>query len=193
MIAFKSVSRLPPGRIEPTHTLAACLITYWLHQMARCLLTRVPVGTGEQTNAHPSSQALAIAGGKGSQMPPGHTQTNGRFLRRHFAHTSRSSGLVKVEITGQSLPTVGPDIAPGAVAVGVGIVLVFLLLFFITVYYVNPLYKMLDALDNYRSFGRKYNYSFEGDDQLSELNSGIMELTEENRELSRRIKDLRDK
>ena len=85
------------------------------------------------------------------------------------------------------------SIIPGAVAVGVGIVLVFLLLFFISVYYVTPLYKMLDALDNYRSFRRKYNYSVEGDDQLAALNNGIMELTEENRELSRRIKDLRDK
>ena len=85
------------------------------------------------------------------------------------------------------------SIIPGAVAVGVGIVLVFLLLFFITVYYVNPLYKMLAALENYRTFRRKYNYNFEGDDQLSALNSGIMELTEENMTLSRRIKDLRDK
>ena len=85
------------------------------------------------------------------------------------------------------------SIIPGAVAVGVGIVLVLLLMFFISVYYVNPLYKMLDSLDNYRSFRRKYNYSFEGDDQLSELNSGIMELTEENRTLERRIKDIRDR
>jgi len=85
------------------------------------------------------------------------------------------------------------SIIPGAVAVGVGIVLVFLLMFFITVYYVNPLYKMLSALENYRSFRRKYSYSFEGDDQLSALNSEIAELTEENQTLSRRIKDLRDK
>ena len=85
------------------------------------------------------------------------------------------------------------SIIPGAVAVAVGIVLVLLLMFFISVYYVNPLYKMLDSLDNYRSFRRKYSYTFEGDDQLSALNSGIMELTEENRTLERRIKDIRDR
>ena len=85
------------------------------------------------------------------------------------------------------------SIIPGAVAVGVGIVLVLLLMFFISVYYVNPLYRMLDSLDNYRSFRRKYSYSFEGDDQLSALNTGIMELTEENRALERRIKDIRDR
>ena len=52
---------------------------------------------------------------------------------------------------------------------------------------------MLDGLDNYRSVGRKYMCSFDGDDQLSELNNGISELTEENRQLRRRIKDLKEK
>lgn len=85
------------------------------------------------------------------------------------------------------------SIIPSAVAVSVGILLVILLLFFILAYYVRPLYKMLDALDNYRSFNRKYNYTFEGDDQLSELNSGIMELTEENSQMRRRIKEIKYK
>ena len=85
------------------------------------------------------------------------------------------------------------SIIPGFVAVAVGIVLVFLLMFFITVYYVDPLYRMLEGLDNYRSFGRKYGFTFEGDDQLSQLNAGITELTEENRQLLRRIKDLKER
>lgn len=83
------------------------------------------------------------------------------------------------------------SIIPGAVAVAVGLLLVLLLLFFILVYYVNPLYKMLDGLDNYRSYNKKYNYTFEGDDELEELNTGITELTEENRQLSKRLKDLK--
>ena len=84
------------------------------------------------------------------------------------------------------------SIVPGIVAVGVGVMLVLLLMFFITSYYVNPLIRMLKGLDEYRSMGRRYNYSFEGDDQLSELNDGITELTEENRQYRRRIKQLKD-
>ena len=84
------------------------------------------------------------------------------------------------------------SIVPGVVAVSVGVVLVLLLMFFITVYYVNPVNKMLQGLDEYRSIGRKYNYTFEGDDQLSELNAGITELAEENRQLRRRVKLLRE-
>ena len=81
---------------------------------------------------------------------------------------------------------------PGIVAVGVGVVLVLLLMFFITSYYVKPLNKMLEGLDDYRSMGRRYGYTFEGDDQLSELNEGITELIEENRQYKRRIKMLKE-
>ena len=84
------------------------------------------------------------------------------------------------------------SIIPGIVAVGVGVILVLLLMFFITSFYVNPLNKMLSGLDEYRSMGRRYNYTFEGDDQLAELNEGIMELTEENRQYRRRIKLMKE-
>ena len=84
------------------------------------------------------------------------------------------------------------SIIPGIVAVGVGVILVLLLMFFITSFYVNPLNKMLEGLDEYRSMGRRYGYTFEGDDQLAELNEGIMELAEENRQYRRRIKLLKE-
>lgn len=84
------------------------------------------------------------------------------------------------------------SIIPGAVAVGVGILLVVMLLVFILIDYVNPLGKMLDGLDNYRTFNRKYNFSFEGDDELVELNGGISEIIEENRQLKQRLKEVKD-
>ena len=85
------------------------------------------------------------------------------------------------------------SIIPGIVAICVGLLLVLMLLFFVLVYYVNPIYKMLDSLSNYNSFGKKYNYSFDGDDQLSELNEDITNLVEENVQLRKRISDLRNK
>ena len=85
------------------------------------------------------------------------------------------------------------SIIPSAVAVSVGILLVLLLLFFILAYYVKPIYKMLDSLDNYRSFNRKHNYTFEGDDELTDLNAGILELTEENSQMRRRLKEIKSK
>ena len=84
------------------------------------------------------------------------------------------------------------SIIPVAVAVGVGVILVLLLMFFIITYYVNPLNRMLEGLDDYRSMGRRYGYTFDGDDQLAELNEGIAELTEENRQYRRRIKLLKE-
>jgi hypothetical protein len=85
------------------------------------------------------------------------------------------------------------SIIPGAVAVMVGLLLILMLLFFILAYYVNPIYKMLSGLNNYRSFNKKYTYTFEGDDQLAELNEGTTELTNENQQLRKRISDIRSK
>lgn len=83
-------------------------------------------------------------------------------------------------------------IVPGVVSVGAGLILVLLLLFFIMVYYVNPLYKMLSGVSNYENSGIKYRCNFDGNDELSALNLGISDLVEENIELKRRIKLLRE-
>ena len=42
------------------------------------------------------------------------------------------------------------SVIPGIVAVGVGLLLVVMLLFFLLTFYVDPLYRMLDGLDAYR-------------------------------------------
>ena len=83
------------------------------------------------------------------------------------------------------------SIIPGIVAVAVGLLLVVMLWLFILAFYVNPLYKMLDSLDGYRSYGKKYTYTFDGDDQLSKLNEGLAEVSNENQMLRKRLKDLK--
>ena len=84
------------------------------------------------------------------------------------------------------------SIIPGVVSVGAGLILIMLLFYFIMSYYVNPIYKMAAGLDHYRLSGRKHNYVFDGDDQLADINTGVTELIEENIELKRRIKFLRE-
>ena len=75
------------------------------------------------------------------------------------------------------------SIIPGVVSVGAGLLLIFLLMYFIMVYYVNPIYRMSAGIDNYKTLGKKYGYVFDGDDQLANINSGITEIIEENIEL----------
>lgn len=79
------------------------------------------------------------------------------------------------------------SIIPGMVAVAVGLLLVVMLLFFLVSNYANPVYHMLVSLRNYRDYGRDYTYSFDGDDQLSELNTSVRDLAEENKLLRKRI------
>ena len=84
------------------------------------------------------------------------------------------------------------SIIPGIVSVGAGLVLVLLLMFFIRSYYVSPVYRMLAALEDFTLRNQKYMCSFDGNDQMAALNSQITEVTEENVELRRRVKSLRD-
>ena len=84
------------------------------------------------------------------------------------------------------------SIIPGVVSVGAGLLLILLLLYFTMVYYVRPIYRMSDGLDNYRLSNRRYLYEFDGDDQLANINNGLTEIIDENVELKRRVKNLRD-
>ena len=84
------------------------------------------------------------------------------------------------------------SIIPGVVSVGAGLLLIMLLLFFTLVNYVRPIYRMTEGINAYRSSGRRYNFVFDGDDQLAEINSGVTEIIEENLELKTRIKALRE-
>lgn len=84
------------------------------------------------------------------------------------------------------------SIVPVIVSICVGLLLVMMLMFFILVYYVKPVNKMLASLQSYRSYNKKYTYTFDGDDQLSELNAGITELAAENQQLRARLSALRN-
>ena len=84
------------------------------------------------------------------------------------------------------------SIIPGVVSVGAGLLLILLLLYFTMVYYVRPIYRMSDGIDGYRLSGRRYLYEFDGDDQLANINTGLTEIIDENVELKRRVKNLRD-
>lgn len=85
------------------------------------------------------------------------------------------------------------SIIPGIVAVGVGLLLVVMLLFFLMAYYVTPIYKMLESINAYRTNAKRYTYEFDGDDQLSELNTALGEVCSENLQLRERIKALKSK
>lgn len=84
------------------------------------------------------------------------------------------------------------SIMPGIVSIGAGLLLIVLLFYFIMIYYVRPIYRMSDGIDGYRLSGRRHVYEFDGDDQLANVNAGVTELIDENVELKKRVKNLRD-
>ncbi len=84
------------------------------------------------------------------------------------------------------------SIMPGVVSVGAGLLLVFLLFFFTLVNYVRPIYRISDGIESYQKTGRKYGYTFDGDDQLANINAGVTDLIEENIELKMRVRALKE-
>lgn len=84
------------------------------------------------------------------------------------------------------------SIMPGLITVVAGLILLLLLLFYIMAYYVSPVRHMCISLENYLKKGVRYNFDFEGDDELKRLNSSILEVSEENVELRKRIKALKN-
>jgi hypothetical protein len=58
--------------------------------------------------------------------------------------------------------------------------------------YVRPIYRMSEGIDAYRASGRRHAYEMDSDDQLANVNAGVTELIEENLELKRRVKALKE-
>ena len=58
--------------------------------------------------------------------------------------------------------------------------------------YVRPIYRISEGIDSYRQSSRRYSYTMDGDDQLSNINNGVTELIEENLQLKHRVKALRE-
>lgn len=84
------------------------------------------------------------------------------------------------------------SIIPGVVSVAAGLLLICLLLFFTLTNYVRPIYRISEGIDNYRQSSRRHSYTMDGDDQLSNINTGVTELIEENLQLKYRLKALRE-
>ena len=84
------------------------------------------------------------------------------------------------------------SIIPGVVCVSAGLLLVMLLLYFTISNYVNPIYMIAEGLNAYKASGRRYGYMMDGDDHLSDINTGVSEIIEENIELKHRVKHLKE-
>lgn len=85
------------------------------------------------------------------------------------------------------------SIVPVLVTVTAGLLLLLLLLFYVMAYYIGPIRRMMDSMEDFIRHGRRYSYDFDGDDELRRLNRDISDVAGENMELRKRIKVLRDK
>lgn len=83
------------------------------------------------------------------------------------------------------------SIIPSSVSVAVALLLVIMLMMFLSSYYINPIIGIHKGLRSYRSYNKRYTFTFDGEDELKEINDGIRELCDENQQLRKRIANLR--
>lgn len=78
------------------------------------------------------------------------------------------------------------SIMPSVVAMGAGIIMVILFIYFLNIYFIHPILKMTKGLKDYKEYNKSYNVTFDkGGDQIQEMNSLIGDLIEENKSLKR--------
>ncbi|MBR2947525.1 MAG: hypothetical protein IKC17_02925 [Bacteroidales bacterium] len=71
---------------------------------------------------------------------------------------------------------------PSIVAMGAGIVMVILFIYFLNIYIIHPILKMTKGLRDYKENNKTYNVTFDhGGDQIQEMNSLITDVLEENK------------
>ena len=77
---------------------------------------------------------------------------------------------------------------PGVVAVMVGLVLVVLFNYFISLYFVNPLQRISGGIADFLNRKKSYNIIVDTDDELHMLNENVKELVEMNKKLTKAAK-----
>lgn len=80
------------------------------------------------------------------------------------------------------------SIMPGVVAVMVGLVLVVLFNYFISLYFVNPLQRISGGITDFLNRKKSYNIIVDTDDELHLLNENVKELVEMNKKLTKAAK-----
>ncbi|MBR3303543.1 MAG: hypothetical protein IKI67_05115 [Bacteroidales bacterium] len=79
------------------------------------------------------------------------------------------------------------SIIPCALAIIVGIILLFLFNYYLNFYYFNPLTKINKSLRNYKLSKKITEVKIDSADEMEELNENIKDLMRENRQLSQKL------
>ncbi|MBQ1882463.1 MAG: hypothetical protein II159_04070 [Bacteroidales bacterium] len=79
------------------------------------------------------------------------------------------------------------SLMPCVVAVGIGILLLFLFNYYLNFYFFNPMVRMNRALHNYKRTRKTYDVIVESDDEVEELNDNVKELVREHKQLTKNL------
>lgn len=108
-----------------------------------------------------------------------------RGYLQSLTHTSQLALADNSKIMSESFYR---SIMPGVVAVVVGIVLVLLFNYFINKYFIVPLHKIAEGVQDYITRKRGYTLVVEGDEELVQFSDNIREIIDTNRKLAKKVR-----
>ncbi len=77
------------------------------------------------------------------------------------------------------------SLMPCVVAVGIGIILLFLFNYFLNYYFFNPIVKINRGMKTYKNSRKVYDYSFSTGDEMEDLNENVKDLLREHKHLTK--------
>ena len=77
------------------------------------------------------------------------------------------------------------SLMPCVVAVGIGILLLFLFNYFLNFYFFDPVIKINRALRNYKLTRKTYDINIDSDDEVEELNENVKDIVREHKQLTK--------
>lgn len=77
------------------------------------------------------------------------------------------------------------SLMPCVVAVGIGILLLFLFNYFLNFYFFDPVIKINRALRNYKLTRKTYDVNMDSDDEIEELNENVKDIVREHKTLTK--------
>ena len=114
------------------------------------------------------------------RMYPVYTQ-----LRRYIKDLNLSSQKALKENSDELSEGFYRSLMPCVVAVGIGILLLFLFNYYLNFYFFNPMVRINRALHNYKLTRKTYDVNIDTGDEVEELNENVKDLVREHKQLTK--------
>ena len=116
----------------------------------------------------------------------GRVQQYYSYLRNYINDLNSISNLALRANSEMMESTFFRSMMPSVAALAVGLIVIFLFNVFLQYYVIKPVRKMGKGVRDFLRFGKDYNFTFDNNDEISDLNDALTDLIDEHKTLKSR-------